>query len=159
MLDYKYGFEDPLVYKVWAWFKYTKDSIKQYVRSKFKRKFTITSLDRNWLDKDEVLLHACFQILVNFFEDECPEEISVFEKEDYELKGLYLWWITERLNRKDAWDAKYFVGVEQPQNFNREEYKEYWDVLEVCSKREEEYRQEDTQNLIRLIELRNRMWT
>jgi hypothetical protein len=33
----------------------------------------IKTLSNNWHDKDEVLLHAAFQILVDFVEQEQPE--------------------------------------------------------------------------------------
>ena len=39
----------------------------------------ITTLDKGWHDKDEVLLHAAFQLLADFVEEERPEKIVDWE--------------------------------------------------------------------------------
>jgi hypothetical protein len=67
----------------------------------------ITTLDGEWCDKDIVLLHACFQLLTDFVEQEISqdtvdwehnESISIVRKE---IDFLYNWW-KERL--KDELD-------------------------------------------------------
>lgn len=59
----------------------------------------IKTLDENWYDKDGVLLHACFQILTDFIEEEMetgdwidwqPSERHQFAKQ--EIDFLYEWW-------------------------------------------------------------------
>jgi len=35
----------------------------------------IQTLEKGWCDKDEVLLHAAFQLLVDFVEQEHPDKI------------------------------------------------------------------------------------
>ena len=39
------------------------------------KRLKITTLDKGWHDKDEVLLHAAFQLLADFVEKERPEKI------------------------------------------------------------------------------------
>jgi hypothetical protein len=36
------------------------------------KRLKITTLDKGWHDKDEVLLHAAFQLLTDFLEQEQP---------------------------------------------------------------------------------------
>jgi len=40
------------------------------------RYLKIETLDKGWCDRDQVLLHAAFQILVDFIEKEDPENID-----------------------------------------------------------------------------------
>ena len=39
------------------------------------KRLKISTLDKGWHDKDEVLLHAAFQLLADFVEGERPEKI------------------------------------------------------------------------------------
>lgn len=67
----------------------------------------IDSLNSGWRDKDNVLLHACFQLL-----KDCVEKENLFngltdwnaddrhKKVKAELDALYAWWL-ERLEIKD----------------------------------------------------------
>ncbi len=59
----------------------------------------ITSLDDGWCDKDHVLLHACFQLLVDFVEKEMlPQDYPDWEATPEtsnarkEIEALYTWW-------------------------------------------------------------------
>jgi hypothetical protein len=95
----------------------------------------IESLDDGWRDKDNVKLHACFQLL-----KDCVEKENLFnghtdwnadEKHrtvKAELEALYSWWI-ERLKIEDRF------GIDQ-----------------------EEYAEDDLQ-LHRLINVRWALWT
>lgn len=68
------------------------------------RKIKVPSLPNNkkFWDKDDVLLHTSFAILVEFFEKEKPERSfsTEFDTEKdkkrvyeyYKLRSLYLWW-------------------------------------------------------------------
>lgn len=96
------------------------------------QRLTITTLtQRAWCDKDEALLHAAFQILTNFVEEEKPQERLHFashawtgtsptaaEREDYpnepweehiaawsQLFALYHWWKDVRPVRFEAYDS------------------------------------------------------
>lgn len=92
----------------------------------------IKSLKWGWCDKDEVLLQASFQILVDFVEKECSrmeralnpswdrtatdedlglnyirgsaELNSDKEKHKIQIIELYLWWKYERPTREDTWN-------------------------------------------------------
>ena len=39
------------------------------------KRLKITTLDKGWYDKDEVLLHVAFQLLTDFVEQERPDKI------------------------------------------------------------------------------------
>lgn len=99
------------------------------------RAIKITTLpskkDCKWIDKDVLLLHSCFQILVDFVEQEKPELHFCNESNKEilnEIKFLYNWW----LNRKDK-DLTFLEEIEQ------------------------DY--EDEEMLIRLMKIRLHLWT
>jgi hypothetical protein len=95
----------------------------------------IESLNDEWQDKDNVMLHACFQLL-----KDCVEKENLFnghtnwnaddkhQKVKVELEALYSWWI-ERVKKEDH------LGLNQ-----------------------EEYIEDDLQ-LHRLINVRWALWT
>lgn len=78
------------------------------------------------------------------------------------IKDLYLWWVDKRPVRMDPYDllpdepqdltkkAIYNIG-----NISEEKRKAYKEI----NKLEEEYYNEDTKMLIKLIEVRNSLWT
>ena len=72
----------------------------------------IRSLEGRWVDKDEVLLHAAFQLLQDFVEQEHPEE-TIDWKHDAthtrawrEISSLYRWWKKTRPARRSPLDDK-----------------------------------------------------
>jgi hypothetical protein len=98
----------------------------------------IKSLDEEWCDKDHVMLHACFQLLTD-----CVEEEKLFEFTDFEqnaeskrvkkeIDELYQWWKTRVLIEQ---------GRKNNENGTEEQYKK------------------DNEMLIRLIEVREYLWT
>lgn len=98
------------------------------------RELKIESLDEEWHDKDEVILHACFQLLKDFVE---KEDLSITDWDaetdsaaaKNEIDFLYQWWI-----RKLNADAK--TGI-----IDKEEYAE------------------EDEMLLRLIKIRRYLWT
>jgi hypothetical protein len=61
------------------------------------RRLKITSLPNinKWIDRDELMLHSCFQILQDFIEKEKGDEHCNYEAhKDFvdELRFLYGWW-------------------------------------------------------------------
>ena len=46
------------------------------------KRLKITTLDKGWHDKDEVLLHAAFQLLADFVEKEQPEKIVDWDSDE-----------------------------------------------------------------------------
>lgn len=63
-----------------------------------------------WLDRDYIMLHACFQLFVD-----CVEKEDLFESwshEDYEdvveeLKELYSWWKNYTLHKEPFNEEEY----------------------------------------------------
>lgn len=100
-------------------------------------KLKIKSLPKGWCDNDEIMLHACFQLLTDCTENENLLSNKIFDwkhseevrKEKEELKFLYKWW-KKRLKND----------------------------LIVNALSELQYK-EDSDMLIRLIKIRNRLWT
>ena len=95
-------------------------------------KLQIESLDNDWHDKDEVLLHACFQLLKDCIEKEDlfndGRDWSYDAKAKKELKTLYAWW-KRRAQMEETFD-----------------------------KDDKQY-QEDDLMLQRLIKIRWKLWT
>jgi hypothetical protein len=68
----------------------------------------IESLPNDWRDKDDVLLHACFQILKDFVEQE-KETIEIIDwtnseetiQAKAEIDFLYNWWKQRVINDKN----------------------------------------------------------
>jgi hypothetical protein len=100
----------------------------------------IRSLYAGWMDKDHVLLHACFQILSDFVE----KEMRVQDFPDWntdessqnakgEIEALYEWW----LHRKDD---------------------RTMDAAKTFRENERIY-EEDDNMLKRLIDVRRFLWT
>ena len=73
----------------------------------------IDSLDENWCDKDTIMLHACFQLLSDFFEkerrlDEAPEWRDLAaDPQRKELLELYRWWQARKLTDQDFSEESY----------------------------------------------------
>ena len=99
-------------------------------------KLTIESLNKDWCDKDVVILHACFQLLKDCVEKEDLlsghidwNATEKHRKAKAELEALYSWWL-ERLK------------AEKEDTFSFEDH----------------YK-EDDQMLHRLIDIRWALWT
>ena len=76
------------------------------------KRLKITTLDKGWHDKDEVLLHAAFQLLTDFVEKEQPDKIvdwgadELHQRAWEEITGLYKWWTETRPKRRSPLDDK-----------------------------------------------------
>jgi hypothetical protein len=128
-----------------------------------------------YLDRDEVLLHVAFQVLVDFIEKEDPDKIIDWNAQEHdkhawsEMQSLYKWWKEERPARVDPiLDDK----IEAPPfkfetredgcsvwNPEKEKYAEFWKACEESSRLEQIWIEEDQKNLHRLIDIRRYMWT
>lgn len=56
---------------------------------------TLPGIKRGWIDRDIIMLHACFQILVDWVEKEnglTDSNYEVYKETIGELKRLYDWW-------------------------------------------------------------------
>jgi hypothetical protein len=60
-----------------------------------KKKLKIKTLDTNYIDPSEILLHAAFQVLINFVDQSSVEDCWESKLES-EISRLYYWWVHER---------------------------------------------------------------
>jgi hypothetical protein len=140
----------------------------------------IKTLKRGWQDRDNLILHAAFQCLADFVEEEMfhkvagwarpddPEEAAKYD----EILGLYNWWTKARPARKDPLHDE---SIPRPADVERwacqpdgsslllpidsAKYPEYVQALEDSSRLDDEWKAEDQKNLHRLIDLRFYLWT
>lgn len=137
---------------------------------------TIETLDKGWCDRDQVLLHAAFQILVDFIEKEHPERIDwnsdgLHRRGWREIKILYRWWKETRPNRKSPLDDERLPSpplklkkvpdsdLSELVKPDKKKYAKYYDALDRHNKLEQKWLKEDQRNLHRLIEIRSFLWT
>jgi hypothetical protein len=71
------------------------------------RQLKIKSLPNRkiWVDKDEEMLHACFQLLVDYIEEEKGDTHCCYEThKDFvdELRFLYDWWKVRSIAETDS---------------------------------------------------------
>ena len=136
----------------------------------------IPTLKKGWHDKDEILLHAAFQLLVDFIEKEHPERIDWNAQKKHKqawrgIKSLYKWWKEKRPARHSPLDDKKllkpplkfkkipgseFSQLVQP---DRKKYAAYYRAMKRDGRLEKQWHEEDQRNLHRLIEVRGFLWT
>jgi hypothetical protein len=97
----------------------------------------IKTINATWCDKDIVMLHACFQLLTDFIEQENPFETTDWEHTEEkktvkkEIDFLYNWWKELLIKKeKDEWNSMN----------NKIQY------------------EEENEMLIRLIKIRGHLW-
>lgn len=141
------------------------------------RYLKIHTLGKGWCDKDEILLHATFQLLVDFVEQEKPDQIIDWNSDDLhkkawkEIKSLYKWWKNTRPNRKSPLNDK---KIKHPSlkfekvpgkdlskmiEPDKKKYSKYYQALKKTQKLEQKWEEEDQNNLHRLIDIRKFLWT
>ena len=164
-------------------------------------KINIQSLSPDWHDKNEIMLHANFQLLVDFVEIELAHmNIDYFKKnklkylkrrerhaksgidflqweiDDNDCKigqyptqsdiakiklDLYIWWTTERPNRKEPWSDYQIWNKVKDIDLN--------DILSpnvdfsragnIAQELDQLYESEDQHQLERLIKIRSYLWS
>lgn len=131
----------------------------------------------SWHDKNEILLHAAFQLLVDFVEQEQPAKLidwsadARHRKAWKEIMSLYRWWKKERPMRKNVLDRK---NVKWPTyktekipgkdlwkwiEPDRKKYAVYYRLLKLSWRQKDVWATEDQKNLHRLIDIREYLWT
>lgn len=141
------------------------------------RKLKIHTLHKGWCDKDEVLLHAAFQLLVDFVEQEKPGKVIDWNSDKEhkkvwrEIRALYKWWTKKRPARKDPLDDKKmkvppikfkkipgtdFSKMVTP---SKKKYAKYYKAAKESTRLEMQWHEEDQLNLHRLIDIRPYLWT
>ena len=101
-------------------------------------KLNIQTLSNGWSDKDNIMLHACFQILSDCIEKEKLiestnwDEDSNFKLAKQEIDELYRWWKERIVSEND----------------------EHVDPIWT-----ENQHEKDTKMLVRLVKIRKYLWT
>jgi hypothetical protein len=137
----------------------------------------IYTIEKGWCDSDHVLLHAAFQVLVDFIEKEKPNKTidwkwnKEHQKAWKEMGELYHWWTKERPKRKSPIDdeklkipplkflntpGSKYKTLDKP---DKKKYAKYYKALEIDWKLEKKWYEEDTKNLHRLVNIRDFLWT
>ena len=137
----------------------------------------IQTLEKGWCDKDYVMLHAAFQLLVDFVEKERPDEIVDWISDPEhkhawkEIRSLYKWWTQTRPARKDPVLAK---GLKRPPmrwkkvpgsdsrqlvEYDKTKYSEFEKAVKQHRRLEKKWEEEDQRNFHRLVEIRGFLWT
>jgi hypothetical protein len=141
------------------------------------RYLNIQTLEQGYYDRDAVLLHAAFQVLVDFIEKERPDKIIDWNDDQahkqawQEIRSLYDWWKNIRPTRRSPLDDKTLGHPplkfkKLPESDNREvvmpnkkKYARYYQALKEDCKLEMKWLEEDQRNLHRLIDIRLFLWT
>jgi hypothetical protein len=105
-----------------------------------------------WIDRSEGVMYAAFAVLVDFVENEYPGMVDWDWSEESrtsrdEFMALYRWWTKERKEEHDAHDAECSRVFA-----TKEDRKRIYDAGEALEAK-------DTEMLIRLIKVRNVLWT
>jgi hypothetical protein len=127
-----------------------------------------------WCDKDEVMLYACFQLLVDFIEKEKPQKIVDYQhdskqkKEWKELQALYRYWKRERpslekriTKLRDQWAKKYkskFVPTPDGKYFEHVVLKNDKKAWAILHRAEDKFTKLENEMLQRLINARQHLW-
>ena len=130
-----------------------------------------------WHDKDEILLHVAFQLLVDYVEQEQPAKRidwswdNRHRKTWKEIMSLYRWWKKERPARRSVLDRKnvkwpvYRTEKVPGKDLlrrvapDRKKYAAYYRLLKLSWRQEAKWAVEDQKNLHRLIDIREHLWT
>lgn len=123
------------------------------------------------------MLHAAFQLLVDFVEQEKPDQIVDWNSDPEhkpawkEIRALYKWWTETRPARKSPLDQK---GLNTPPmrwkkipgsncrelvEYDKKKYREYDKVFKKHWRLQNKWEEEDQRNLHRLVEIRGFLWT
>ena len=143
----------------------------------------INTLKKGWADRKDLLLHANFQILVDFVEKESPFKFIDWNSDvahinaAKEIRLLYRWWVKLRPNRPD-----YYKELEENEIPSLEEmlepiysndgktiehyrlikpskkYLKYNKASKKMVKLERKWEEEDQKNLLRLAAIRQFLW-
>ncbi len=141
------------------------------------KQLKIYSLDKGWCDKDILLLHAAFQILVDYMEKEKPEKLVDWkatpehQRAWSEMSSLYRWWTEKRPARRSPLEDKNLkkppvrwrdvpgTNCRELLAWDKEQYSKYESAVKIHARLEKKWREEDQTNLQRLIAVRCFLWT
>lgn len=125
----------------------------------------IKTLPPTWTDRDTHLVHAIFQILTDFLEEECsPGHVDWDATEHHkaamaEMQDHYTWWHSYGKDY-DAFDhVPQPEGVEWSLNMTGPVADQWREWSMKVSKLEEEFEAELERRMIRIVQLRGYYWT
>jgi len=147
-----------------------------------------THLPAGYYDKDKMLLYSCFSILSDFVENESAwlclilnekEKDKVpwymsremyrkkharrlgldYSSDDQEIVELYKWWKDMYPNRIDPFNDLRFRKFDDIDILDKMKDKDYTQLCESAAKIVDKYYKEDTDMLVRLMQVRERLWT
>ena len=134
----------------------------------------IKTLDRGWHDKDELMLHAIMQLVVDFIEKERPDEYIDWDSDEGHrnawntLTDVYDWWTVRRNQRHNPVDDLEFrddwiTFGEPDENGNvpatLNNTPEETEIILAGARLESEWYHEDTEMMQRIVSVREYMWT
>ena len=137
----------------------------------------IQTLEKGWCDKDCAMLHAVFQLLVDFVDQEKPDQIVDWNSDPEhkhawkEIWSLYRWWTQKRPFRRSPLDNKglkkapmRWKKIPETENlqlvdYDKKKYAAYNTAFNEHFRLEKKWYEEDQRNLHRAIEIRRFLWT
>lgn len=159
----------PFTARWWTYWPY-------YVNCALLKRYNVVvcrTLTPTYHDPREVLLHASFEVLRIYVEEEHPDKhidwtANQLHRDAWaEIQALWSWWQwgrAERLEREDI--AHYVPRLNRPifagaQGVapEEEDADQAWAMLMLCSKYEVWGANEDDQMLVRLAKVRQFLWT
>jgi hypothetical protein len=138
-------------------------------------KITTIPADSEWCDKDRVLLHACFQLLVDFIEQEKPEEFVDYKstlllaKEWAELQELYNYWkydhpkLVKAVDRAlSRWHGENKIAAKQEGSDSSLSFEEASKRGKIAFEKymslDDQLQAQEDEMLRRLINVRDQLW-
>lgn len=139
-----------------------KDKIYYWFYYRLVKNWSIVNsgLPRGYHDKPELMLHCNFQLLKDFVEKEKPGEMINWESDENhsyawnEIQSLYNWWIKDFPQRVEL-EENIYSQTEQKE-INKEQKRELYKEL---AELEKQWNIENNENLIRLMRVREYLWT
>lgn len=120
-----------------------------------------SEIKNNWIDRDELLLMAAFAVLCDFVEKEKPFRFHYTKSrgDGKEIYALYKWWTKQRgVEFKKAQALMDECGKLAPKVIGSTN-KRYSKALNKAFKADYALQKKDDRMLLRLVKIRNLLWT
>lgn len=134
----------------------------------------ISTLNKGWQETDEMMLHAVMQLLVDYVEKQKPDQVIDWSSDKDHVDAwttimlVYTWWKYTRPERVDPLDEievpdDYMTIGEPDENGNCPaiwgDYPEIHAAMAVANKIEQDWYEEDTEMMLRIVKIRHMLWT
>jgi hypothetical protein len=122
-------------------------------------KLLINTLDNQWHDADEVILHAVMQILTDFVEKEQPDTLDFSGDQNYAhawnvITEVYDWWKNGRIARHGPLDDLDLTDLDL--NDISDDDRGLFSASNALRMR---WYEEDTTMIQRVVSIRDYLWT